>query len=78
MSRELNILALAKGEHRYIFLYDDASRLALIRTMQKFAADPELNFSKRDAEVLSERAGLIPQALWERLQLTCGPDGLAS
>ncbi len=78
MSRDLNILALAKGDHRYIFLYDDASRPALIRVLHKFAADPRLNLSRADAKMLSERAGLLPQALWERLQLTCGPDGLLS
>ena len=26
MSQDINVLALVKGEERYVFLYDDASR----------------------------------------------------
>ncbi len=56
MRRELNVLALIKGEERYVFVYDDASRPALIDTLRQWAADPELSFSWFDAAVLTEKA----------------------
>ena len=75
MAREFSILALAKGQHRYVFLYDDASRHALIQVLRKFVADPQLNFTEEDALALTDRAGLIPRALWERMRITCSTDG---
>ena len=37
MRREMNILAMAKGKERYIFLYDDQSYDALIDVFDRFA-----------------------------------------
>jgi hypothetical protein len=54
--RELNVLALIKGEERYVFVYDDESRLSLIDTFRYHAADPQLNFSWYDAAVLTDKA----------------------
>ncbi len=56
MRRELNVLALIKGEERYVFVYDDSSRAGLIDTLRQWAADPELSFSWFDAAVLTEKA----------------------
>ena len=56
MRREMNILAMAKGQERYIFLYDDQSYDALIDLLDKFADDPNLNFSTADASLLSQKA----------------------
>ncbi|MCC6416661.1 MAG: hypothetical protein IT429_00255 [Gemmataceae bacterium] len=56
MAREFNVLALIKGEERYIFVYDDASRQPLIEAFRDQAADPELAFSWFDAAVLTEKA----------------------
>jgi hypothetical protein len=50
--REFNILALVKGEERYVYVYDDESRAALINAVRDQAADPELNLSWFDAAVL--------------------------
>ena len=55
MTQDINVLALVKGEERYVFLYDDASRAATLRTLGKYASDPDLSFTWYDAAVLSQR-----------------------
>jgi hypothetical protein len=54
--RELNVLALIKGEERYVFVYDDDSRASLIDAFRDQAADPNLSLNWFDAAVLSEKA----------------------
>ena len=56
MRREMNILAMAKGTERYIFLYDDQSYDALVDVFDRFADHDELNFSTADAALLSQKA----------------------
>ena len=53
---EFNVLALLKGEERYIYIYDDASRPELIDAFRDQAADPAVNFSWFDAAVLTDKA----------------------
>ncbi len=55
MQRELNVLALIKGEDKYVFLFDDANRVETLRMLGRYAADPELNFTWYDAAMLSQR-----------------------
>lgn len=55
MARELNVLALIKGQESYVFVYDDASRQPLLDVLRDQAADPGMNFSWFDAAVLSEK-----------------------
>ncbi|MEM1224254.1 MAG: hypothetical protein AAGJ40_01085 [Planctomycetota bacterium] len=55
MEKEVNVLALVKGEERFIFLFDDENRDATLRQLAKFAANPELDFSWYDAAMLSEK-----------------------
>ncbi len=55
MSKDINVLAFAKGEERYLFLFDDDSRAETLRTLGRFASNPELSFSWYDAAVLSQR-----------------------
>lgn len=55
MNKEINVLALIKGEERYIFLYDDNNRTETLRTLGRFAADPQLSFSWYDAAVMSKK-----------------------
>jgi hypothetical protein len=54
--RELNILALLKGHERYVFVYDDESRQALIDAFRDQAADPRLSFTWFDAALLTKKA----------------------
>jgi hypothetical protein len=55
VTQDINVLALVKGEERYIFLYDDEHRAQALRTLGRFASNPELSFSWYDAAVLSQR-----------------------
>ena len=55
MTQDINVLALVKGEGRYIFLYDDDHKSDALKTLGRFASNPELSFSWYDAAVLSQR-----------------------
>jgi hypothetical protein len=55
VNQDINVLALVKGEERYIFLFDDTHRTDALRTLGRFASNPELSFSWYDAAVLSQR-----------------------
>lgn len=52
---DINVLALVKGEEQYIFLYNEENRVEMLRTLGRYAADPEMNFSWYDAAVLSKK-----------------------
>jgi hypothetical protein len=56
VAREFNVLALLKGDERYIFVYDDDSRPTLIDAFRDQAADPRLSFTWFDAAVLTDKA----------------------
>ena len=55
MAQDINVLALIKGNERYIFLYDDASRAETLRVLGRFASNPELSFTWYDAAILSQK-----------------------
>ncbi len=55
MSQDINVLALIKGEERYIFLYDDDNRAETLRMLGRYASDSELSFTWYDAAVLSQK-----------------------
>lgn len=55
MSKDINILALAKGEERYIFLYNEETRNETLRTLGRYASNSELSFSWYDAAVMSQK-----------------------
>jgi hypothetical protein len=55
VNQDINVLALVKGAERYVFLYDDASRAETLRTLGRFASNPELSFTWYDAAVLSQK-----------------------
>jgi hypothetical protein len=56
VGREFNVLALIKGDERYVYVYDDASRSPLLETFRDQAADPELSLNWFDAAVLTQKA----------------------
>ncbi len=56
MGREFNVLALIKGEERYVYVYDDASRVPLLETFRTQADDPNLSLNWFDAAVLTQKA----------------------
>ncbi len=55
MNDDINVLALVKGKERYVFLYDDSQRAEALRTLGRFASNPDLSFSWYDAAVLSQK-----------------------
>ncbi len=55
MNDDINVLALVKGSERYVFLYDDTQQAETLRTLGRYAANPELSFSWYDAAVLGKR-----------------------
>ena len=55
VSQDTNMLALVKGSERYVFLYTEANRAETLRTLGRFASNPELSFSWYDAAVLSQK-----------------------
>ena len=55
MSQDINVLALVKGSERYIFLFDDDNRAETLRTLGRYASNPELSFTWYDAAVLSQK-----------------------
>ena len=55
MDTEVNVLALVKGEERFIFLFSDENKDETLRQLARFAADPELDFSWYDAAMLSRK-----------------------
>jgi hypothetical protein len=54
--RELNVLALIKGEERYVYVYDDASHLPLLDVFEAHAADEGLSLNWFDAATLAQKA----------------------
>jgi hypothetical protein len=54
--RELNVLALIKGEEQYVYVYDDASHLLLLEVFEAQAADARLSLNWFDAAVLAQKA----------------------
>lgn len=79
MTRDINVLALVKGEERYIFLFDDDNRTEALRTLGRFASNPELSFTWYDAAVLSQKIRKIsatPPSLQTRFTMPLPTDNL--
>jgi hypothetical protein len=55
VTQDINVLALVKGSERYIFLFDDDNRAETLRTLGRYASNPELSFTWYDAAVLSQK-----------------------
>ncbi len=55
MGRAVNVLALVRDGHRFVFLYDDDSVETVLTTLGEYANDPELEFTWYDAAVLAQR-----------------------
>ncbi|MDR2756239.1 MAG: hypothetical protein LBC20_11080 [Planctomycetaceae bacterium] len=55
VSQDINVLALVKGEERYVFLYNESHRAETLRILGRYASNPELSFTWYDAAVLSQK-----------------------
>jgi hypothetical protein len=54
--RELNVLALIKGDEQYVYVYDDASHQPLLEAFEAQAADDGLSLNWFDAAVLAQKS----------------------
>lgn len=55
MNQDLNVVALAKGNERYVWMYADDQVSDVLRSIGRFAASPVLSLSWNDAANLSGR-----------------------
>ena len=55
METNVTVLVLVKGAERYVFLFDDDHREEVTHVMNKWARDPALNFTSRDAKTLRNK-----------------------
>ena len=51
----INVIGMFNGSERYIFLYDDGNQREILRTLGRFASNPDLSFTWYDAAVLSQK-----------------------
>ncbi|MAQ91612.1 MAG: hypothetical protein CMM03_17285 [Rhodopirellula sp.] len=51
----MNVLALVKGEEKYIFLFNDENRKTTLRQLGRYASNPDLSFTWYDAAVMSQK-----------------------
>jgi len=50
-TNDVNVVAVVKGDERYVFIFDDDNRNEACRTASRWAANPELSFTWYDAAV---------------------------
>lgn len=51
---DLTVLALVKGEERYVFIFDEDNRTEALRTLGRYASNHDLSFTWYDAAVISQ------------------------
>lgn len=61
MAHGVNVVALVKDNERYIFLFDNNSEEAMLRTLGRFASDSELSFTWYDAAVVSQKVRRVSE-----------------
>jgi hypothetical protein len=78
MTKDINVLALVKGSERYVFLYDDHNRSETLRTLGRYASNPDLSFTWYDAAVLSQKVRQAtasePASIGPRFELPLSAD----
>jgi len=55
VNQETKVIALVKGEERYVFLYNENKHQEVLRLLGRYASDPNLSFSWYDAAVLGQK-----------------------
>lgn len=50
---DYHVAAIIKGTEKYVFLWVDSQRPEVLRTLGRFASDPDLSFTWHDAACLS-------------------------
>lgn len=52
---DINITGLVKGDERWLFIWTEDNRANVLRTLGRFASNPDLAFNWYDAALLSQR-----------------------
>ena len=52
---DVNTLVLVKGEDRYVFMWDDANRVEVLRQAGYWAGNVDLSFTWYDAACICQR-----------------------
>lgn len=52
---KLILVGMKHGQDRYVLLFDEANRGEALRTLGRWASNPELGFSWYDAAILSQK-----------------------
>ncbi len=55
-NKDFHVLALVKGDHQFVYIFDEMGWDELVETLCQQAEDPSLEFSWFDAALLSHRA----------------------
>ncbi|MSR48680.1 MAG: hypothetical protein EXS07_01415 [Gemmataceae bacterium] len=55
-NKDFHVLALVKGEHQFVYIFDEMGWDDLVETLCQQAEDPNLELSWFDAALLSHRA----------------------
>lgn len=63
MSKSVNVLALVRDDHRFLFVYEDGDVDTVLSTLSEYASDPELEFTWYDAAMLAQRVRRIRQTI---------------
>ena len=77
MSKDINVLALVKGDERYIFLFNDNNRKQTLRLLGRYASNPDLSFTWYDAPIMSQKVRVLSkmeQLMDSRYNLTSTSD----
>lgn len=77
MSKDINVLALVKGDERYIFLFNDNNRKQTLRLLGRYASNPDLSFTWYDAAIMSQKVRVLSnmeQLMDSRYNLTSTSD----
>ena len=77
VSKDINVLALVKGEERYIFLFNEENRRQTLRLLGRYASNPDLSFTWYDAAIMSQKVRVLSnmeQRMDTRYNLTSTSD----
>jgi len=62
MGQPINVIMLVRGKQHFIFLFDNKNRHGVLRQLAQFAADPEIQFSWRDAAMIGLKCREVTSA----------------
>jgi hypothetical protein len=55
MDQPVHVITFLKGDEQYVFVFNQDQRVATLRVLGRYAADPRLSLNWYDAAQLSER-----------------------